>query len=54
MEILERRKTDQMFRDVLDLHEMMETMKMETKRMSCTIMKDREKVSRCWGTREGA
>lgn len=30
--------------DVLDLHEMMETMKMEQKRLSCQIMKDREKV----------
>ena len=44
LEAIERRETNQMVRDVLDLHEMMETMRMETKRVSCQIMKDREKV----------
>jgi hypothetical protein len=41
---VENRHTRQMMWDVLDLHEMMETMRMETKRLSCQIMKDREKV----------
>lgn len=30
--------------DVLDLHEMMETMRRESKRLSCQILKDKEKV----------
>lgn len=34
----------QMVCDVLDLHEMMETMRRESKRLSCQILKDKEKV----------
>jgi len=42
--VLENRRAKQMMWDVLDLHEMLETMRMESKRVSCQIMKDREKV----------
>ena len=43
---MENRRSKQMMWDVLDLHEMLETMRLESKRVSCQILKDRERVRR--------